>query len=310
MNSNGNESSRFESRPMKYYDEKKQPISRTQWITDKLLLTYMVMSKPEPSPLVTTTMAKDLNDELSDEQLLRGLSRLRKEREWVSVAAIIELSGARNEDGRPGVEAAWAMCPKDENLSTVWTEEMAEAFGLCRSLLADGEEVGARMAFKESYTQIVARSRQNRIPVKWIVSLGWDRSDRVRALSEAIEKKRIEPKQALGLLGPEQQDELLLHLPVPERKLLTGNIVPNQERLSGVQKSLLALREGMNWPELPKVATVVPLTDEEKRERRRVALRQARQMVEDQVGHTLTDAEYEQHLTAARQVAEGKAKTA
>src|ERR1035441_4547510 len=186
---------------------------RQKWIIDQLLATYAAMSKSSPAPGVLATMAQDVSTELSDEQLLRGLSRLRKEREWVSVKAIIELSGVGREDGRPEMEAAWAMCPKNEETSVVWTEEMAEAFGLCRPLLNSGDVIGARMVFKEQYPQIVSRARVEHRPVRWIASLGWDVNDRVRALSEAIQKKRIESGYAFGLLGVAQQDELLLQLP-------------------------------------------------------------------------------------------------
>lgn len=194
-------------------------------------------------------MAQDLSAELSDDQLLKGLSRLRKEREWVSVKSIIELSGASGEDGRPGVEVAWAMCPKSEEASVVWTKEIAEAFGMCRQLLTSGDEIGARMAFKESYSALLEQSRVNHCAIEWTVSLGWDATDRVRSLSEAIERKRISAAHAYGLLGPEQQDQLLMALPVPERKQLTGEIKPNLKQLTGFQRALVQLRDEKAMPE-------------------------------------------------------------
>ena len=197
-------------------------------------------------------MAQDLAAELSDEQLLRGLARLRKEREWVSVKAIIELSGAARDDGRPEVEAAWAMCPKSEEVSVVWTTEMAEAFGLCRSLLTSGDEIGARMVFKEQYPQIVSKARLNHVPPQWIVSLGWDATLRVPALAEAVAKKRITADHALELLGGEQRDQLLQALPAPQRKMLTGNVKPNPAKLTGFQKTMATLSEHVTMPEAPK----------------------------------------------------------
>jgi hypothetical protein len=159
-------------------------------------------------------MAEDVS-ELADEQLLCGLSRLRKEREWVTVKAILELSGAAEEDGRPGVETAWAMCPRTEERSVVWTEEMAQAFGLCRNLLQSGDEIGARMVFKEQYPGLVGAARIAHLPVRWIASLGWDPGDRVRALREAVENKRLPAAHAFGLLGAEGRVELLRALPAP-----------------------------------------------------------------------------------------------
>lgn len=223
-------------------------------------------------------MAQDLASELSDEQLLRGLSRLRKEREWVSVKSIIELSGVCEEDGRPGVEAAWAMCPKTEDASVVWTAEMAESFALCRSLLTAGEEIAARMVFKEQYPGIVSRARASHIPVKWAVSLGWDPGDRVRALAEAVQKKRIGAEYAFGLLPEKQQDELLLQLPVPERKLLTTGIKPNRVGMTGFQKTLAIIRESNMMPKLEPPTPRREPTDEERASHAKRVREQARQI--------------------------------
>jgi hypothetical protein len=207
----------------KYFDEENRPQTRAQWIADRLLQTYLAMDRPSPKAPIVLTMAEDLCSELGDEQILRGLTRLRKEREWVTVKAILELSGGAAEDGRPGVEAAWAMCPKTEDQSVVWTDEMAVAFGACRSLLRDGDEIGARMVFKEQYSGLVSAARLAHVPVRWEPSLGFEPGDRVRALSEAVEKKRMHAAHAFRLLGVEGQAELLRALPPPERKLLVGD---------------------------------------------------------------------------------------
>jgi hypothetical protein len=212
-----------EPEPTPYFNERKEPQSRNQWIRDLLLKTYWAMDKPIPDDPVLVMMVKDVS-ELTDEQLGRGLTRLRKEREWVTVKAILELSGAAEEDGRPGVEVAWAMCPKTEEQSVVWTDEMAQAFGLARKLLGDGDEIGARMTFKEQYSSLVSAARAARIPVRWTPCLGWDVNGRVAPLSEAVEKKRISAEHAFRLLGLEGRAELLRTLPAPERKLLTGSV--------------------------------------------------------------------------------------
>lgn len=221
-------------------------------------------------------MAQDLASELSDDQLLRGLERLRKEREWVSVSEIIKLSGAAEDDGRPGVEVAWAMCPKTEDVSAVWTTEMAEAFGQCRPLLIAGDEIGARMAFKELYPSIVERNRANHVSPEWVPSLGWDKADRVRALAEGIQHKRIQARNALELLGGEQREELLLQLPSPERKLLAGEVRPNSKFLTGTQGVMAKLLEHVEMPK-PLPTSKEP-SAEEHAERVRRAREQAAQV--------------------------------
>jgi hypothetical protein len=179
------------------------------------------MSKPEPPPGVVATMVEDLASELTDEQLLKGLQRLRKEREWISVKAIIELAAPAEDDGRPGVESAWAMCPVNDLASVVWTTEMAESFGLCRDMLVTGDTIAARM-----------------------VSLGWDVNGRIQVLADGVQQKRIEAKFAMSLLAPGQQDELIKALPASTRMLLIGGS-PNDKlkHLSGLQKTIHALVE-------------------------------------------------------------------
>jgi hypothetical protein len=189
-------------------------------------------------------MVEDLASELTDEQLLKGLQRLRKEREWISVKAIIELAAPAEDDGRPGVESAWAMCPVNDLASVVWTTEMAESFGLCRDMLVTGDTIAARMVFKEQYQALVSKARAAHRSVRWMVSLGWDVNGRIQVLADGVQQKRIEAKFAMSLLAPGQQDELIKALPASTRMLLIGGS-PNDKlkHLSGLQKTIHALVE-------------------------------------------------------------------
>ncbi|WP_295991633.1 hypothetical protein [Rugamonas sp.] len=106
-------------------------------------------------------------------------------------------------DGRPGAEEAWAIALRSRNEAdtVVWTVECAEAFALASPILALGDEVGARMAFKEAYTRKVAEARAECRPASWAASIGWDAGARDAALSRAA---------VAGLL------------PAPARALLAG----------------------------------------------------------------------------------------
>lgn len=111
----------------------------------------------------------------------------------------------REHDGRPGVEEAWAIAltSRDEAETVVWTAECAEAFSLCQTVLEMGDEVGARMAFKEAYQRIVSQARQDFIPTKWIHSLGWDVRKREAALNRAVVAGLLPAPQVAGLIaGP------------------------------------------------------------------------------------------------------------
>lgn len=113
-------------------------------------------------------------------------------------------------DGRPGAEEAWAMIPRDEQSSVVWTEEMAQAFGVCCDLI-EHDRVAARMAFKDAYEQAVKKARAEAIPAKWTPSLGRDPSLRAAALESAVQKNRMSAAHAAALLpAPEASPNLIV----------------------------------------------------------------------------------------------------
>lgn len=224
----------------------------------------------------------DLAD-LTVEQVKLACWKARRELKFFpKIAELRELAGISELlDGRPGVEQAWTMCPKTEEQSTVWTDEIALAFGSARPLINEGDMIGARMAFKEVYTAELERARASRRPVKWNASLGWDATDRVRALSEAVLSKRIATDYALNLLAPVQQEELLCQLPAPERKMLSGE-VGSRQQISGMAQILHKLRDTNS---MPKELAPAPISDptpemspEEWQERRRIAKEQLEQI--------------------------------
>lgn len=110
-----------------------------------------------------------------ESQVMGALTRCRRELKGrMSPGDII----SRLDDGRPGVEEAWAMVPKGEAESVVWTEEMARAMSSIHDLLDSGDAVAARMAFKEVYQRLCQDARDKGIPVAWSLSLGWDMHSR------------------------------------------------------------------------------------------------------------------------------------
>jgi hypothetical protein len=112
-------------------------------------------------------------------------------------------------DGRPGAEEAWSIAQGagDENRTVVWTAEMASAFAAAQPLLAEGDQVGARMAFREAYEKRVEQARKHGQPVQWMVSLGHDRAGRLAPIQEAREAGRISPEQAMACLPAEDREE-------------------------------------------------------------------------------------------------------
>lgn len=114
---------------------------------------------------------------------------------------IAQIHGAAAHDGRPGAEEAWAiaMRAQDEADTVVWTEEIAQARGIAQPILDAGDEVGARMAFKEAYGRIVERARQEGRAPSWSASLGFDAQLRHVALEAAVQAGRLPKFDALQL---------------------------------------------------------------------------------------------------------------
>ena len=106
----------------------------------------------------------------------------------------------QSRDGRPGAEEAWAMIPKDEATTVVWTAEMAQSHGVALPLIEQGDLVAARMAFIEHYRMLVQAARNESSAVIWEPSLGHDPMGRECALMDAQRKGRLTAEHVAGLL--------------------------------------------------------------------------------------------------------------
>lgn len=167
------------------------------------------------SKVAGQVMADDLSH-YPENQVLGALRRCRRELKGrLTIADVL----TRLDDGRPGVEEAWAMAPKAESDTAVWTEEMAQAMGPVHSLLNSGDEIGARMAFKELYQKLCQSARDRNLPVSWTVSLGWDIHGRESAIRAAVESGRLTSKQAIIYLPNLTEHDEANALPAPIKAL-------------------------------------------------------------------------------------------
>lgn len=132
-------------------------------------------------------------EHLGDDVIQRALKKaLGQSRTFPTVAEIKAL--AAMEDGRPGPEEAWQLVPKSEYDSTVWTDEIAQAFSAVAGAMDD--QVSGRMAFLEVYKRILLEAREMRKPVRWYPSFGFDVHSRDAALTLAVSKGRMTLEQA------------------------------------------------------------------------------------------------------------------
>lgn len=116
-------------------------------------------------------------------------------------ADIIAKINAR--DGRPSSDEAWAIAVKgaDESASVTWNDDIAEAWGIALPVWNTGDEVGARMAFKDAYNRIT-RDRQG-TPVRWWASLGNDPTQREASVQQGVAAGFLTHEAALMLQAPD-----------------------------------------------------------------------------------------------------------
>lgn len=155
-------------------------------------------------------------------------------------------------DGRPDENEAWAVAltSQDEHETVVWTAEMAEAFNLSRPLLDAGDEIGARMAFKDAYKRLVGEARAMNKPAAWTVSAGWDATRRQIAVEKAV---------VAGLLAGPQP-----HLALPNESGMTAAEPEGLRRL----KEALAQLEDKNAKAAQQYEAQIAEEEKAERERR------------------------------------------
>ena len=132
--------------------------------------------------------------------VLAALTRCRRElRGRLTIADVLDRMSTVG--GHPTANEAWAMvlASLDESETVVWTDQVAEAAAVARPILEAGDEVGARMAFRDAYERIV---RERADEPRWFPSLGSDAVRREAALDRAVADGRLRREHVDGLLPP------------------------------------------------------------------------------------------------------------
>lgn len=119
----------------------------------------------------------------------------------------------------PGPDEAWAMVPKSEAETVVWTEEMREAYAMAAPLLEAGDFVAARMAFIESYKRLIERLRASTSKPRWSISLGTDKAGRTAVLADSLVRGRISARWIEQTFPDIYQEDDVQNLLPPDQRL-------------------------------------------------------------------------------------------
>lgn len=210
-----------------------------QKILENLAATAELMGQ-QISPVALSIMAEDLK-QYPIEIVIEACACLRRESKGrFSIAAIIEKVEALEPNGRPGSDEAWAMIPRDEFMSVVLSDEIQSALHIAQPLLNEGDQVAARMAFKQAYERIVAENKRAGVKPVWYPSLGWNKDGREAVLAEAVRLGRISPEHAIGLTNPESVVPML-ETAGEDKLALEYKPVSNEQALSNLAKLKLML---------------------------------------------------------------------
>ncbi|WP_369053419.1 hypothetical protein [Burkholderia gladioli] len=215
-----------------------------QAFVDALRLAHKTARQPLPEADVMAVFWAKLKPYPLD-LVLRAISRHVDTCEFAPTPAGLLKHLPKESDGRPGPDEAWAIAIRsaDERETVVWTQEIAEAWTIARPVF-DGDEIGARMAFKDAYTRICERNRQLGVAPQWSVSQGFDAEKRVAVIAQAVQAGRLalpQAKAAVPLLAGESDPAPTVDVEanLARLKAMVAGIGSARDR-SSAEKSALA----------------------------------------------------------------------
>lgn len=156
-----------------------------------------------------------LRDYPLDEVKRAMLSHIRESKFMPRPADLVEQIGSH--EGRPSADEAWAMVPRDEESSTVWNNEIAQAWGRCADVMAD--RVAARMAFRAAYERIVREAKRDGIAPRWYATLGMDKGQHEHVLRQGVLAGHITEEYAQGMLPAPAIDPNTLRIEGPSKAM-------------------------------------------------------------------------------------------
>lgn len=161
----------------------------------KMRVNYGKKFSDQWSGVAPEELASEMVDQyqgLSIEDFNRGIARMKRE-EWPPTIPAFRAWCEPESEEWLGAHEAWAIAEKSigfdgQELTVVWTEQMAQAFNRCEDLVKTGDKyqrAEAKKIFCDTYERLVVQAKDKGIKPVYVTSLGVDKEQAIVAIQQA-----------------------------------------------------------------------------------------------------------------------------
>ena len=192
---------------------------------------------------------------LSIEDFARGYARMLQE-QWPPTIPEFRSWCEPKTDDWLGSHEAWAIAEKSigfdgQELTVIWTEQMAQAFSRCEELIKTGDKyqrAEAKKIFCDAYDRLVTQAKDQGLKPIYVTSLGTDKDQAIAAIKQAeVDGFLPAPEAALQLehkqTSAEIQSDSLKYKTIAQEAL--AKLAPHIKR--NVNKMTEEVKETQPW---------------------------------------------------------------
>lgn len=129
---------------------------------------------------------------LSPDDIKRGLARMKRSTFCPTFPEFAGWCEPKTDDWL-GSHEAWAIAEKSigfdgQELTVIWTEQMAQAFSRCEELIKTGDKyqrAEAKKIFCDAYDRLVTQAKDQGLKPIYVTSLGTDKDQAIAAIKQA-----------------------------------------------------------------------------------------------------------------------------
>lgn len=148
---------------------------------------------------------------LSPEDIKRGLARMKRSTFCPTFPEFAGWCEPKTDDWL-GSHEAWAIAEKSigfdgQELTVIWTEQMAQAFSRCEELIKTGDKyqrAEAKKIFCDAYDRLVSQAKDQGLKPIYVTSLGTDKDQAIAAIKQAEVDGFLTAPDATALLEHKQ----------------------------------------------------------------------------------------------------------